>query len=459
MKMKFENNQGRLPVLAHRLARTATALLLALFVPALTGAAETPPPVTVSQAQALWLGERALEEHLDNHPQATDSRMALRVDRIGRRVARLSDRPGVLYRFMVLQGDRPDASSFPGGTICITEAAVRLYNSDDELAFALGHEVAHIALGHNVTKYQLTHLPAMEDTPEKAMLQAVRASFSRLHELDADRYGALYAVRAGYKFSASLEALRKLAATYGVEAEDAEHPSFSMRIERLARYQADLEEMVSRFELGTEALKEGRPEDAIAALQYFLAEFPHSAAGQVNIGSAYLARIRKTAPLELAEVLPILPEAGVLIRRGRYDRKDLEAARSHFTRALQVEPREVYALAGLALVSLRTKDFATAEQRLREALDLQPRMPDLHLLLGNARYLAGDFDGALVRYRVALAEYEWPEARKNIALTLERLGRLDEAIEMWRGLRIDPGLREEAVDRIHDLERRTRSPE
>jgi predicted Zn-dependent protease len=72
-----------------------------------------------------------------------------RVDRIGQRCAKASLRPGLLYKFHVIQSREINGFSIPGGHIYITTALLKLAN-DDELASVLAHEIGHLAARHSL---------------------------------------------------------------------------------------------------------------------------------------------------------------------------------------------------------------------------------------------------------------------------------------------------------------------
>jgi beta-barrel assembly-enhancing protease len=72
-----------------------------------------------------------------------------RVERIGQRCAKASLRPGLLYKFHVIQSREINGFSLPGGHVYITTALLRLAN-DNELASVLAHEVGHVAARHSL---------------------------------------------------------------------------------------------------------------------------------------------------------------------------------------------------------------------------------------------------------------------------------------------------------------------
>lgn len=72
-----------------------------------------------------------------------------RVERIGQRCAKASLRPGLLYKFHVIQSRQINGFSLPGGHIYVTTALLRLAN-ENELASVLAHEVGHLVARHSL---------------------------------------------------------------------------------------------------------------------------------------------------------------------------------------------------------------------------------------------------------------------------------------------------------------------
>lgn len=72
-----------------------------------------------------------------------------RVDRIGQRCAKASLRPGMMYKFHVVESKEINGFSLPGGHIYVTTALLRLAN-DNELASVLAHEVGHVVARHSL---------------------------------------------------------------------------------------------------------------------------------------------------------------------------------------------------------------------------------------------------------------------------------------------------------------------
>jgi len=152
------------------------------------------------------------------------------VDKIGQKLAAVSDRPTVDYEFTVLDSDLINAFAAPGGYVFITRGLLENIEDEAELAMVLGHEIAHVAALHGVQIIQkqmgqnaLTILgtigAALVAGPEAMLVVSKTGSlfsslyllgYSREKELEADNIGLQYMLRAGYDPQASLRFLKEL---------------------------------------------------------------------------------------------------------------------------------------------------------------------------------------------------------------------------------------------------------
>ena len=97
--------------------------------------------------------------------------------------------------------------------IVFTNALINSTQNDDELAFVLGHEMAHHLEGHLHRQYQsaragailLGGITAITGAPADTVQSAQRVgagigarTYSKEFELEADRLGALITIRSGY---------------------------------------------------------------------------------------------------------------------------------------------------------------------------------------------------------------------------------------------------------------------
>jgi Zn-dependent protease with chaperone function len=151
----------------------------------------------------------------------------------------------------------PNAFVVPGGErIVVTNGLLTLLPEDDALASVLGHEYAHIVLGHaqapNPAQRMAVGVAALGLLPvllpsdivrpgtSQQVVQAMHKGFSRDQERDADRLGLQYVRAAGYDPRAALLVLDRLQEKVPVEGVDQFfdlHPPYP---ERRALIEAEL---------------------------------------------------------------------------------------------------------------------------------------------------------------------------------------------------------------------------
>lgn len=145
------------------------------------------------------------------------------VDRVGQRVARISHRGDLTYRFSVLDSPETNAFALPGGYVYVTRGMLAYLSSEAELAAVLAHEIGHVTARHAVQQQSAAtaanlgitlgsiFLPELRSQAAQNVLGAVGGSilsgYGREHELEADRLGAEYLARAGYNPQAMIRVI------------------------------------------------------------------------------------------------------------------------------------------------------------------------------------------------------------------------------------------------------------
>src|SRR2546430_1990058 len=148
------------------------------------------------------------------------------VEAVGRRVGSQSGiaNAGQALHFTTLNSAVENAFSVPGGYVYVTRQLMGLMDDESELAFALGHEVGHIAANHAHIREQYA-----SRTPLGVFGQIIGAifgsgvsdvltarskldllSFSRDQEYQADTLGLKYLIAAGYDPAGAAEVLAAL---------------------------------------------------------------------------------------------------------------------------------------------------------------------------------------------------------------------------------------------------------
>lgn len=208
-------------------------LLLAAAMLAITPAAAQRlhylNPQDVEQAQRE---NAALVQELGG---AESGPRAAYVASVGHRVAAYSGitNPGQEFHFITLDSAVENAFSVPGGYVYVTRQLMALMDDESELAFALGHEVGHVAANHAHIREQYVEensggmfgrIIGAVFGPGAADIFQARSrldllSFSREQEYEADTLGVKYLTAAGYDPAGAAEMLAALTRESALQAQ------------------------------------------------------------------------------------------------------------------------------------------------------------------------------------------------------------------------------------------------
>ena len=207
-------------------------LIIGLALSLLAGCAQNPVTgqsdfVMMSESQEIALGRQYHEQVIQKQYRVYESK-ALQdyVDRVGQRLAKQSHRPGLHYRFTVLDSPEINAFALPGGYVYITRGIMAYLNSEAQLAAVVGHEIGHVTARHGVRQQSAAQAANIGLTiasifvPEVGSMGgqnlanlvggALLSGYGREQELEADRLGAQYLARADYDPQAIISVLRVL---------------------------------------------------------------------------------------------------------------------------------------------------------------------------------------------------------------------------------------------------------
>ena len=179
---------------------------------------------------------------------------------LGEIAATLADRVrNPLHRFEVtaVAGDQPTAYALPGGYIFVAQTLVEMTGRDrNELAFAIGHEMAHVIRGHAIDRITIelgqkalsavtlaspagrtvgTVLPWLR----RKGIQWLESAYSREREFEADEFGGRLMDAAGFDPNGCvrmLERFRRMqreSDPLGLAAYLSTHPPVDERIHHL----------------------------------------------------------------------------------------------------------------------------------------------------------------------------------------------------------------------------------
>ena len=200
---------------------------------------------STAQAPGRGLNPRYVQEAQQDHPKmveefggAETGQRASYVDSVGRRVAAYSGVVPQAYRFTVLNSAVENAFAVPGGYVYITRQLMGLMDNEAELAFALGHEVGHVAANHAQARQSYAQRNTIlgvlgavlgsvvggnvfGDMLSRGAVQAAQMrtlSFSRDQEYQADNLGMRYLVSAGYDPAGAAGVLAAITRASALEA-------------------------------------------------------------------------------------------------------------------------------------------------------------------------------------------------------------------------------------------------
>lgn len=190
-----------------------------LFLGIASGCAQN--PVTGGQDFVMISESKELEMGRSYHPQIIkeyglyeDEALQRYVQDVGQKLAVVSHRDDLVYRFTVLDSPVINAFALPGGYIYITRGLMAYLNSEAELAAVLGHEIGHVTARHGVRQQSAAQAANLGYTLGAILVPGLRSAgaqdlfnmfggallsgYGREHELESDRLGAEYLARSGY---------------------------------------------------------------------------------------------------------------------------------------------------------------------------------------------------------------------------------------------------------------------
>lgn len=178
----------------------------------------------IPESEEIEMGEAVAAGMLGAAPLLKNDRIQRYVNQVGRWIALHSERPGLPWRFAVMDTLVPNAFAAPGGQVFITTGLLYRMRSESELAGALGHEIAHVVSKHHLKAITKSGWLGLGKDAATLLIDSkvksgtvgtqiakgwVKGSLSgvkelyvkgldRDDELQADRMGMALAARAGY---------------------------------------------------------------------------------------------------------------------------------------------------------------------------------------------------------------------------------------------------------------------
>ena len=415
------------------------------------------------RAHAAWWVEQhgALEEA--SVPEAA------RVRKVFDRVVHVADkRAGRWPQLVLLRSQRPPlALSLPDGSVLLNHAALNfLYQVDNpelgdtRAAFVLGHELAHLAQDDfwQAEAFAASQAnPQWEQSVEDWLKGTQQADTPILRELQADAYGLIYSVQAGFAAGPVLDEGARFFADWASQSRmhphAGTHPPDATRAAILQASLHQVRAVQDWFDFGTLLLQIGRLEDARVLLEEYQRRFPGRAVlnnlGVVAYQQAMgqLAACNPVLPLSMMTSLLVDTETrGAGTRQGLHNclkeeavQRGFQDAARYFEEASQRDPDYVPAWSNLASVRLWKGDASGAMSAADEALKRDATLPEALNLKALALYRFGvqtgidTADRALKVLEILQRRYpDYAPASYNRAVLLTERQRSAAAQEAWQ---------------------------
>jgi predicted Zn-dependent protease len=180
-----------------------------------------------------------------------DPELQTYVNTVGMAVARNSLRPGIPYRFVVIESDLQNAFSCPGGIIFLSYGLLNTIKTESQLACVLAHEVGHVGHKHalksiqrarffqGVGKITATAMKGEKGQQFESMIGDLQTvlfdkGLDQNMEFEADLAGMETAYRTGYDPHGMIEVLEELERIEASSTKQGSwfstHPPLSQRI-------------------------------------------------------------------------------------------------------------------------------------------------------------------------------------------------------------------------------------
>jgi predicted Zn-dependent protease len=166
----------------------------------------------VSESQELALGQEADPQIVAEYGLYEDADLQAYVSDIGRRTGSVSHRTNLEYTVRVVDSPIVNAFALPGGFVYITRGILAHFNSEDELAGVMGHEIGHVVARHGAERMSRAQMIGLglqlgsvvsETFAQYANLAGAGVgllflSYGRDQESESDMLGVEYSTRLGY---------------------------------------------------------------------------------------------------------------------------------------------------------------------------------------------------------------------------------------------------------------------
>jgi predicted Zn-dependent protease len=184
-----------------------------------------PELMLLSESEEIQLGKQTDLQVRKQYGVYEDQKLNAYLNDMCQRLAKVSHRPNLPYKFETVDASAVNAFAVPGGYVYFTRGILANLNSEAELAGVMGHELGHITARHSAQQYSRAQLaqfglvvgglflPDLVSGMAQMGVGMLFLSFSRDNERQADELGVEYASKAGYdgnELAAFFETLERM---------------------------------------------------------------------------------------------------------------------------------------------------------------------------------------------------------------------------------------------------------
>ncbi|TGN19661.1 peptidase M48 [Leptospira idonii] len=212
-------------------------------------------PVSEETKKEVKIGRALAARLIQKYGLVQNEEFTRYLNRLGNKIASVSSRSELSFRFGILNSNEINAYACPGGFIFITKGSLAKIQSESELAGVLGHEIGHIALFHsgkfpseNVFLEIISSMlapsggevisAAASATLDELEKQLYETGRDASQEWDADEAGVSLASEWGYTPQALGNYLARIAKDEHSKHLTSTHPDTSSRIAKLVKAEA-----------------------------------------------------------------------------------------------------------------------------------------------------------------------------------------------------------------------------
>jgi predicted Zn-dependent protease len=220
--------------------------------------------IVTSESEEMHLGEQAYQEVLQKERPSTNQRWNEILQRVGRRIAAVANKPEYRWQFRLIESKEKNAFCLPGGKVAFYTGIFTPAQNEAALAAVMGHEVAHatarhagqrmtLALGKQAGLGALSQILGGGTSDNRKLLLAALGigaevgavlPFSRANESEADQIGLVYMARAGYDPEEAPKFWGRFASEGGAPTFLSTHPNSG---DRMAALQAQLPSVAAEY--------------------------------------------------------------------------------------------------------------------------------------------------------------------------------------------------------------------